>query len=126
MAEPPIALAEVQGYVYAARKLGGDLARLLGFTETADKLYRQAAALKEDFNSTFWLPEIETYALALDGHKKPCKVKASNAGHCLFGGIAEAARAEMATRCLMTEQSFSGWGIRTVAEGRAVQPHVIP
>jgi glycogen debranching enzyme len=119
MAEPPIALAEVQGYAYAAKKLAGELAHLLGFTETAEKLHCQAASLKDQFNATFWIPELETYALALDGRKQPCRVKSSNAGHCLFSGIADLARAEMVTRSLMTEQSFSGWGIRTITDGES-------
>ena len=60
-----------------------------------------------------------TYALALDGRKKPCKVRASNAGHCLFSGIADSTYAEIIVRTLMEEQSFSGWGVRTVAHGES-------
>jgi len=60
-----------------------------------------------------------TYALALDGHKKPCRVSASNAGHCLFGGIADSKLADRVAQTLMSERSFSGWGVRTVAEGES-------
>ncbi|MGI8959662.1 MAG: amylo-alpha-1,6-glucosidase [Bryobacteraceae bacterium] len=119
LAEPPIALSEVQGYVYAAKKLGGELARVIGFGERAEKLDREADSLKAQFNSAFWIPELETYALALDGRKKPCKVKTSNAGHCLFSGIADPMSVGIVTRTLMSEQSFSGWGIRTVADGES-------
>lgn len=119
LAEPPIALSEVQGYVYAAKKLGSELALVLGFAQQAAKLHNQADALKARFNSDFWIPELATYALALDGHKKPCRVRASNAGHCLLSGIADPASAEMVARTLMGEHSFSGWGIRTVAHSES-------
>jgi glycogen debranching enzyme len=119
LADPPIALAEVQGYVYAAKKLGGELALALGFSQQAVKLHDQADSLRAQFNSVFWIPELATYALALDGRKKPCKVRTSNAGHCLLSGIADFASAEVVARTLMDEQSFSGWGVRTVAYGES-------
>ncbi len=119
LAEPPIALSEVQGYVYAAKKLGGELARVLGSGQYAEKLHKQADSLKAQFNSAFWIPELGTYALALDGRKKACRVRTSDAGQCLFSGIADPMSAGVVTRTLMTEQSFSGWGIRTVAEGES-------
>ena len=119
LAEPPIALSEVQGYVYAAKKLGGELALVLGFPEQAAKLNNQALSLRAQFNSAFWIPELATYALALDGRKKPCKVRTSNAGHCLLSGIADLTSAGMVARTLMGEESFSGWGVRTVAHGES-------
>lgn len=95
LAEAPIALCEVQGYVYDAK--------------------RRVAALAELFERHFWCDELSTYALALDGHKRPCRVKTSNAGHCLFTGIASPERARHVADTLVATESFSGWGIRTVA-----------
>jgi glycogen debranching enzyme len=117
LAEPPIALCEVQGYVYAAKKLGSELARVLGFGERAEKLNRDADSLRTQFKSAFWLADLGTYALALDGQKKPCRVTTSNAGQCLFSGIADPTSASIVAQTLMAEQSFSGWGVRTVADG---------
>jgi glycogen debranching enzyme len=114
-AQGPIALCEVQGYVYAARKAGAALAALLGRAERAADLTRQALALQERFEQAFWCEELSSYALALDGEKRPCRVRASNAGHCLFTTIACAERAERVAATLLGPESFSGWGVRTVA-----------
>ncbi|HEV8582953.1 MAG TPA: amylo-alpha-1,6-glucosidase [Thermoanaerobaculia bacterium] len=114
LADGPIALCEVQGYVYAARRKAAMLARMLGHTERAERLEHQAQELRESFERTFWREEISTYCLALDGEKRPCEVRASNAGHCLFAGIASTPRAWRVTHTLLSETSFSGWGIRTV------------
>jgi glycogen debranching enzyme len=119
MAVPPIALCEVQAYVFSAKKLGAEMARVLGLMKRAEELDKQAELLKAQFNSVFWISELGTYALALDGHKKPCRVSASNAGHCLFGGIADSKLADRVAQTLMSERSFSGWGVRTVAEGES-------
>lgn len=119
LAEPPIALSEVQGYVYAAKKLGGEIARVLGFRERAEKLYQEADSLRAQFNSAFWIPELGSYALALDGGKQPCRARTSNAGQCLFSGIADPMSAGIVAQTLMAEQSFSGWGVRTVADGES-------
>jgi glycogen debranching enzyme len=88
LADPPIALCEVQGYVYAARRGLAALARRLGSSADAERWEAQATALREAFARDFWLPDEGTYALALDGTGRPCEVVASNAGHCLFTGIA--------------------------------------
>jgi glycogen debranching enzyme len=114
LAETPIALAEVQGYVYAARRAGAELARALGHVERARALDAQAEDLRARFDRTFWCEELGTYALALDGHKRPCRVRASNAGHCLFTGIALPDRARRVVETLLGERSFSGWGVRTL------------
>jgi glycogen debranching enzyme len=119
LAEPPIALCEVQSYVYAAKKFGAEMARVLGLAKRAEELDKQADLLKVRFNSAFWVSELGTYALALDGHKNPCQISASNAGHCLFGRIADSKLADMVTQKLMSERSFSRWGVRTVAEGES-------
>jgi len=118
-AEGPIALCEVQAYVYAAKRAGARLALMLGETALAANLEQAAERLREDFEETFWCDEIGTYALALDGDKRPCRVRTSNAGHALFGGIAQPDRARRVADTLMSEASFSGWGIRTVASGEA-------
>ena len=88
MAEGPIALVEVQGYVYAAKRAAADLARRLGFADQTSLLETQAKALRTRFESAFWCGEIGSYALALDGEKRQCRVRTSNAGHALFSGIA--------------------------------------
>jgi glycogen debranching enzyme len=75
----------------------------------------QAELLRERFEHAFWCEELGTYALALDGDKKPCRVRTSNAGQCLFTGIASPARAWPLGRTLLAPQSFSGWGVRTVS-----------
>jgi glycogen debranching enzyme len=114
LAEGTIALCEVQGYVYAARRRAAELATVLGHTQRAAELAQQAQTLQERFEQAFWCEEISTYALALDGNKRPCRVRTSNAGHCLFTGIAGAEHARHAAQVLLGEDSFSGWGIRTL------------
>ena len=118
-AEGPIALCEVQGYVYAAKLAAAGLARVLGDNARAEELSRQAQTLYRRFNETFWCDEISTYALALDGRKQPCCVRTSNAGHCLFAGIAKKERARRVAATLTHKTSFSGWGVRTVAAEEA-------
>jgi glycogen debranching enzyme len=119
LAEGPIALAEVQGYVYSAKCLAAACARQLGLAERADALQRQAEELRVRFEATFWCEDIGTYVLALDGAKRPCKVRTSNAGHMLTTGIASAERAQRVADGLMQPRFFSGWGVRTVASGEA-------
>jgi glycogen debranching enzyme len=119
LARGPIALVEVQGYVYAAKRAAAACARRLGQSSRAAALDRAAEALRQRFDRSFWCEEIGSYALALDGEKTPCKVRTSNAGHALFTGIARPERAaEVATK-LMLFPYYSGWGIRTVAHGEA-------
>jgi glycogen debranching enzyme len=119
LAEGPIALCEVQGYVFASRLAAADLAAALGFHERAIELERQAQVLRRRFQAAFWCDDIETYALALDGHKRPCRVRTSNAGHSLFTGIAAQDCAMRMAAVLLDASSFSGWGLRTVAAGEA-------
>jgi len=114
-ARGPIALCEVQGYVYAARRAGAALAAVLGRARRAAQLTRQAEELRERFEQAFWCEDIATYAMALDGDKQPCRVRTSNAGHCLSTGIASAERAQRVARTLLGPESFSSWGVRTVA-----------
>ncbi len=119
LAEGAIALVEVQAYVYAAKRMAARCARRLGRNAAATKLDAEASRLAERFEAAFWCPAIETYALALDGAKKPCQVRTSNAGQVLFTGIAAADRAARVAKGLLQPSFFSGWGIRTVAQGEA-------
>jgi len=115
LAEGPIALSEVQAYVYAARQSGATLADLLGEREFAQEQRKRAESLRSRFDDQFWSEELGTYGLALDGAKRLCRVRTSNAGHALFGGIADPTRASRVGSQLLDETFFSGWGIRTVA-----------
>jgi glycogen debranching enzyme len=90
------------------------LAALIGDSDRAGELDRQAEQLKARFQEMFWCEELGTYALALDRDKRMCQVRTSNAGQCLFGGIATADRARRVAALLFDEGSYSGWGIRTV------------
>ena len=117
LATGPIALCEVQGYVYLARVHAARLARFLGDEAQAVELERRAAALREQFERDFWSEELGTYALALDGEKRPCRVSTSNAGHVLWSGIADPAHARRTGATLLSPACFSGWGVRTLAEG---------
>jgi glycogen debranching enzyme len=119
LAEGYIALAEVQGYVFAGKQLASRLAMRMGLTDKARQLETQAAALAERFEEAFWCEHLGTYALALDGEKRPCEVRTSNAGQLLFTGIVREDRARMVAADLMRPHFFTGWGIRTVARGEA-------
>jgi glycogen debranching enzyme len=109
----------VQGYVYAAKRHTARVTRRLGREALAFKLDAEATRLAERFETAFWCSEIETYALALDGAKNPCRVRTSNAGQVLFSGIAGSDRAACVAAGLMQPRFFSGWGIRTLARGEA-------
>jgi glycogen debranching enzyme len=115
IAEPPIALCEVQAYYYGALQAAARMADRLALPDVAGMHRRHAAALRRSFNEAFWCDDLDTFALALDGRKRRCRVRSSNAGHALFTGIAEPDLARRAARTLMDETSMSGWGIRTVA-----------
>jgi glycogen debranching enzyme len=119
LAEGYIALAEVQGYVFAAKRLAARCALRLGLEEQAGQLATEAQALAARFEQAFWCDELGTYALALDGEKQPCRVRTSNAGQLLFSGIVREDRARLVASDLMRPHFFTGWGIRTVAHGEA-------
>jgi glycogen debranching enzyme len=119
LAEPPIALCEVQAYVFDARRRAAALAEVLGKHDYADTLRRQADRLRIAFEDRFWCEEEGTYAIALDGRKQRCRVRSSNAGHCLFGRIASPQRARRVAEQLVGPEMFSGWGIRTIAPTEA-------
>lgn len=114
-AEAPIALCEVQGYVYAAKRGAARLAAVLGKIERSCQLESQASDLRARFDAAFWCDDLQSYALALDGDKRPCRVRTSNAGHCLYTGIALPERANALADQLLSPEMFSGWGVRTVA-----------
>lgn len=119
LAPEPIALCEVQGYVYDALICASHIATALGHDDKAEIWAEQAAILKEKFNEQFWSESKQIYVLALDGNKRPCNTISSNAGHCLWSGIATPERARLTAANLMSENMFSGWGIRTVAVSEA-------
>jgi glycogen debranching enzyme len=119
LAEGAIALVEVQGYVYAARRAMALIGRRLGHDESAALQEKKAETLRVAFEATFWCEEISTYALALDGKKQPCRVRTSNPGHLLLAGIVSPERAQKVADGFMSSQFFSGWGVRTVASGEA-------
>ena len=119
LAEPPIAICEVQGYAYAAWMSAARLAAMRGDLTEANQWQDRAERLKEQFDTAFWCEDLDTYALALDGRKRPCRVRTSNPGHCLYTGIVRPERARGLMGTLMSEASFGGWGVRTVAAGEA-------
>lgn len=115
LARPPIALCEVQGYIYAAYTNLAGVASRLGQGDVASRLAERAASLRKSFSRDFWLERERTVALALDGEKRPCRVMASNAGHCLATGILDADQAAALAERLLAEDMFSGWGVRTLS-----------
>ncbi|MBZ6079125.1 amylo-alpha-1,6-glucosidase [Microvirga sp. WGZ8] len=119
MARGPIALCEVQGYAFAAKQAASRIARSLGRVDQAIVLETEAEALRQQFDDAFWCEDLGTYALALDGEKRPCRVRSSNAGHALFTGIARPERAAQLAETLMNSASFSGFGVRTIASAEA-------
>jgi glycogen debranching enzyme len=119
LAEGYIALSEVQGYVFAGKRLAARCALRLGKRKQAQELEAEAQRLAERFEKAFWCEDLGTYALALDGDKQPCRVRSSNAGHLLFSGIVREDRARRVAADLMRPHFFTGWGIRTVALGEA-------
>ena len=114
-----IAASEVQGYVYEAKILAAELAEVMDDPAWANRLRTEAAELKRRFNETFWVGSIGTFAIALDGDKKTCAVRNSNAGHLLYSGIVDDLRAAPVAAALTDPRSFNGWGIRTISKGEA-------
>jgi glycogen debranching enzyme len=119
MAEPPIALAEVQAYVYMARTRMADVYSALEDYERAVRLRDQATLLRRRFQEAFWVEEDGFFAGALDGDKRPVRTPVSNPGHGLYCGILEPKRAEVVARRLFEPDMFSGWGIRTMSKDAA-------
>jgi glycogen debranching enzyme len=112
--KPPVALVEVQGYVYAAKQAIADVYDALGEASQAQELRAEAAALRRRINTDFWRPE-GYYALALDADKRPARVLSSNAGQLLWTGAPPRAKARSQIDRLVRNDMFSGWGIRTLS-----------
>ncbi len=117
LAEPPIALAEVQGYQYAALLAAAEMAEALRVSGRAPALRERARRLRDRFEADFWLPDEAYYALALDRAGQPCRVISSNAGHLLWTRLISESRAHIVARRLMADDMFTGWGVRTLARG---------
>jgi glycogen debranching enzyme len=115
IAQTPIALAEVQAYAYGAYLARAHIASSSGDDSIRQQCEDKAAALKKAFNETFWLPDRGWYAEGLDRDKRPIDSLASNMGHCLLTGIADADKATIVADQLMSPEMFSGWGVRTLA-----------
>jgi len=119
LAEPPLAVSEVQGYAYAAHLAAREFYRALGEEERAREEERRAQALFALIQERFWLEELGTYALALDRRKTPLRVKASDAGHLLWAGAVPEERARKLARTLLSEELWTGWGVRTLGAKEA-------
>ncbi len=119
LAEGPIALCEVQAYVYGAKRHAAVLAEALGMSQRAIGLAAQAESLRQKFESQFWCEDLSTYALALDGAKRPCRIISSNPGQVLFTGIASTDRAHRVAATLLSPAAFGGWGIRTIGSSES-------
>ena len=125
LAEPPIALVEVQAYVFGAWQAAAEIAIALGggtgdALAKAEGYRRKAEAMRARFDARFWDEALGTYVLALDAQKRPCRVASSNVGHALWAGIiGDQARARRVADRLMNDDSFSGWGVRTIPASQA-------
>lgn len=115
----PVAVVEVQAYAYAALMAISRLAEARGLHERAAAWRARGDRLAAEIERCFWIPDLNFYALALDGDKEPCCVRASNAGHLLFFGLPSAQRAAQVSKQLLSDEFCTGWGIRTLAEGEA-------
>lgn len=117
LAHAPIALCEVQSYVYAAKYGLSMLAKDMGDTSLSDRLVMEASNLRTNFSSMFWSEDLSLFVLALDGQKNQCRVRSSNAGHCLFSGIASDLQHRSISKEMLSPSFYSGWGIRTIVTG---------
>jgi glycogen debranching enzyme len=119
LAEPPIALCEVQAYVYGAFRARAEMARADSDAATAELYDKRADELKQLFNDAFWLPDGGYLAFALDGQKRPVDAMTSNMGHCLWTGIVDEDKAEQIADHLLSPEMFTGWGVRTLSRADA-------
>ena len=117
LAVAPIALCEVQSYVYAAKEGMSTIAKHMGDRSLSDRLEAEASNLRQKFSAMFWSDELSLFVLALDGEKNQCRVASSNAGHCLFSGIASDLQHRSISKELLSPTFYSGWGIRTLVTG---------
>ena len=107
----------MQAYVYAAKQGIAAVAKDLGHAELSERLLKQASDLRTKFTAMFWSDELGMFALALDGEKRQCRVRSSNAGQCLYSGIASDAQYRSVSDAMLSPAFFSGWGIRTLVTG---------
>lgn len=119
LAKGPIALAEVQGYVYNAKRCMAEIYRALGRPDDGERLDRQACELKRMFNEAFWMSGEGCFALALDGKKRQVDSITSNAGQCLWTGIVDEEKAGALVARMMAPDMFNGWGVRTMSSEMA-------
>src|SRR5262249_38941441 len=117
LAEAPIALAEAQGYFYAALLATANVAEAAGAPDRAPAIRQRAEHLRERFEADFWLPDAAYYALALDRERAPCRVITSNPGHLLWTRMVSDSRAHIVARRMMADDMYTGWGLRTLASG---------
>jgi glycogen debranching enzyme len=113
----PVAVVEVQGYAYAALEAMSELAAARGDQARSDRWMQRSQRLRAAIEERFWVPQMNYYAIALDGDGEPCRVYGSNAGHLLFCGVPSEERAAAVVAQLLSSRFASGWGIRTLAEG---------
>jgi glycogen debranching enzyme len=118
-AEPPIALSEVQAYVYLAKLRMADLYGAMDREREAERLVQQAQTLRERFNEAFWMPDERTFAMALDADKRQVRTITSNPGHALYCGIVDEEKAAALAKRLLAPDMFSGWGVRTMSKAAA-------
>ena len=119
LAAGALAVCEVQGYAYAAYLAAADFYEALGESESAAQWRERAETLQKKFHEAFWLPEMETYALALDGEKRALAVHSSDAGQLLWTGIVPEEVAPQLVQTLMSDALWTGWGVRTLGRGEA-------
>ncbi|MFQ5472052.1 MAG: glycogen debranching N-terminal domain-containing protein [Dehalococcoidia bacterium] len=119
LAQGPIALAEVQGYVFNAKLCMAEIYRVLDRSEDAARLSDEAEVLQKRFNEAFWMPADDCFAMALDGKKRQVDSISSNAGQCLWTGIVDSDRAGALIERMMAPDMFNGWGIRTLSSEMA-------
>jgi glycogen debranching enzyme len=120
VAKPPVALCEIQGYVYEAKYRMASMMRSFGEIRTADRLKKDANELAKRFEKAFWMPQRGFYAMALDRDKRQLQVISSNPGHLLFSRILPQERARSITQRFMQPDMFSGWGLRTMSRDERV------
>lgn len=120
IAVSPMAVVEVQGYVYHAKVGLAEVLEIVGESGVGARLKREAASLKKLFNQQFWMPQKDYFALALDKDKQQVQITTSDPGHCLWSGIVDEERIDVVANKLLAEDMFSGWGIRTVSAKETV------
>ncbi|KGX90797.1 amylo-alpha-1,6-glucosidase [Pontibacillus marinus] len=118
--ESPMAVVEVQGYVYDAKSKMAELYKYIGEEHKAQKLIEEAQQLKKQFNEAFWMEHEDFYALALDKNKKQVQTITSDPGHALWSTIIEESKVQDVARVLLSDKLYSGWGIRTMSQEEKV------